>query len=226
MGNPNWSLKKTWLYHITAINNLKSMIRSGYIYAVNYKNLPHTSIANEEVQERRACKQVKDGPGGVIHDYVPFYFAPRSPMLYVNHKKSIANAKPQEDIIHLVTYAQKVQEAKIPFVFYDRHAVVEYASVYSSLADLNKIDWEIFFEDPLLGGYAQYWNNRDDENHPKWANRQEIRQAEFLVYHAFPWHLVKGIATIDNQVKNNVENILNEFGITIPVIAKKEWYYE
>ncbi|MGQ7112742.1 DarT ssDNA thymidine ADP-ribosyltransferase family protein, partial [Escherichia sp. TWPC-MK] len=32
-------------------------------------------------QHRRSEMRVTCGPGGVVHDYVPFYFTKRSPML-------------------------------------------------------------------------------------------------------------------------------------------------
>jgi len=38
-------------------------------------------ISMHSVQGHRAVKAVPVPPGGTLHDYVPFYFAPRSPML-------------------------------------------------------------------------------------------------------------------------------------------------
>lgn len=44
-------------------------------------------IAHNTIQDRRAQTYVPCLPGGNPHDYVPFYFAPCSPMLYAAHKE-------------------------------------------------------------------------------------------------------------------------------------------
>ena len=218
---------QTRIFHITALENLPSILQSGRIYSTNTLPCGHSSIANEEVQEKRATKTVALPPHGVIHNYVPFYFAPRSPMLYVNHNGYIANARPQAEIIHFVTYAQTIAEAKIPFVFYDRHAIKALAQPYNNLKDLDKIDWELFFESPPgNGGFATYWHDNPNGSNPKWIGRKEIRQAEFLVFQELPWHCIQGIATKTPEKAKAVEIILKQYGQNdIRVVAKPEWYY-
>ena len=49
----------------------------------------YTNIAYESIQDRRSIKSVPCGVGGSLHDYVPFYFAPRSPMLYTIHRGNL-----------------------------------------------------------------------------------------------------------------------------------------
>ncbi|MDE3037104.1 MAG: DUF4433 domain-containing protein [Pseudomonadota bacterium] len=223
---PENHLGKTRIFHITALENLPSILETGYLYATNHIPCDHCSIANEEVQRTRASKPVPLPPHGVIHDYVPFYFAPRSPMLYVNHKGSIQNARPQEEIVHLVTTAQIIEKAELPFVFYDRHAVKALAQPYNDLEHLNKIDWELFFEPPPgNGGYAAYWHDNPNGSNPKWIGRKEVRQAEFLVHKQLPWQLIAGIATIDKDKAEQVEAILKRYKQKTQVVVKREWYY-
>ncbi len=223
---PKWLFTKTPIYHITAIDNLESILNSGYLYSTNHIPCDKVSIANEEVQQKRSTKKVPLPPHGCIHDYVPFYFAPRSPMLYVNHNGYIENARPQEDIVHLVTYAQLIAENTIPFVFYDRHAVVAVAQPYNDLKDLDKIDWDLFFESPPgNGNYALNWHDRHDERNPKWTNRKEVRQAEFLINEKLPWNLIVGIATMTEDKAIIVQDILNRHNKKTSVKVKPEWYY-
>lgn len=73
---PDWLYKTTFIYHITAIDNLRSVLEAGQLYSTNDRPDNHTSIANADIQSRRATQVVEVEPGGVIHDYVPFYFAP------------------------------------------------------------------------------------------------------------------------------------------------------
>jgi hypothetical protein len=147
---PEKHLLRTPVFHMTHVDNLVNILKEGKLLAKNQvKAQQRISIASEDVQSRREKRLVSKPPGGVLHDYVPFYFAPRSPMLYCNHRGSIPNAYNPADIIYLVTTAQEI-EAKKAVVFFDRHAVLNYAICFNQLKDLDKIDWRIFFEPPLL----------------------------------------------------------------------------
>lgn len=223
---PSRHLIETPIFHITHVNNLEAVLRIGQLVAKN--NLDPgscESIANEEIQGRRARLEVSVPPGGLIHDYVPFYFAPRSPMLYCNHMGSIDNASPQGEIIYLASTAQRVNEAGHAFVFYDRHAVVRYAQVYNDLNSLNQIDWRIFFEPPLVGGYAKYWMDRVDDDRPHWMNRKEVRQAEFLVHQRVTLSCIQEIGTYNSSTKARVKEILKLHDFTCKVSIQPDWYY-
>lgn len=215
----------TWIYHITSIDNLPGILAAGALHSTNHKAGSHVSIANEEVQRHRAAKAVVLTPNGVIHDYVPFYFAPRSPMLYANHRGNLPNARPQSDIIHLVTTAQSVQGAGLPYVFYDHHAVKAFAQCFNRLEDLNKIDWELFFETPLLGGYSKFWQSTATGANPKWIKRMEVRMAEFLVYQRLDWRYIMGIGTQTAPQADKVKETLQHYGLNTPVEVRASWYF-
>ncbi len=81
--------KEILLYHITDFNNLESILEEGKLLASNVvkeKGFEYENIAHNNIQSRRLMKAVPLPPHGDLHDYVPFYFAPRSPMLYAIHK--------------------------------------------------------------------------------------------------------------------------------------------
>jgi hypothetical protein len=62
------------------------------------KEMGYHNIAYQGAQGKRATKLVARPPMGVIHDYVPFYFAPRSPMLFTIDKGCPASAGNGESI--------------------------------------------------------------------------------------------------------------------------------
>ncbi len=113
----------TRIYHITHVDNLASILRSvGLVSTARRLRevIQHTDIAHSHIQDRRSKVQVPCSAGGVLHDYVPFYFAPRSPMLYSN------------------------QTAKLPCCFTDGHAAINYAEFYDDLSLLETtIDWKL-----------------------------------------------------------------------------------
>jgi len=204
-----------WLYHITHIDNLAGIIRAGGLLAHNGVDDAYTDIAHQAIQIRRNNIPVPCKPNGVLHDYVPFYFCSRSPMLYAIHKGNIETYHDgQESIVYLVTTLARVQQSGIPFVFTDGHAIMSFSEFYNDPADLDKIDW------PLMK--AQYWFDTDDD-----PDRKRRRQAEFLLYQQCPWSLIAGIATFDETMKTRVETLLtSEHPDHIPrVKIKKDWYY-
>lgn len=215
----------TWIFHITAIDNLPNILASGGLLATNCKPPGHISIANEEVQRHRATKQVTLPPNGVIHDYVPFYFAPRSPMLYANYRGTHPNARPQSEIVHLCTKVQTIAGAGLPYVFYDHHAVKAFARCFNRLEDLNQIDWDLFYETPLMGGYSQHWKSTHTGANPKWIKRMEVRMAEFLVYQRLDFRYILGIGTQSAPQAAKVQETLQHYGLNTPVGVRAHWYY-
>lgn len=208
----------TWIYRITHINNLPGILQRGRICAPNTTpddGLTYKAIHHQSIQAQRAATPVPCGPGGVIHDYVPFYFATHSPMLYVIHKGNVQGYdEGQEPIIYLASDAQTVASSGAGFVFTDGHAIVALSAFFDELTHLDKVDWHVMT--------LRYWH--DTLQTP---DRKRRRQAEFLVHKFFPWPLIRGIGVINDQVKGRVEAILAGFPqLPSPIVrVKRAWYY-
>jgi ssDNA thymidine ADP-ribosyltransferase, DarT len=188
------------------------------------KKIVHANIAYQGAQGKRATKLVARPPGGVIHDYVPFYFAPRSPMLMaVNEGRVEGCPHRQEDIVHLVTTVEAIVAAHLPYVFYDYNATLGIATCFSHLRDLDKIDWELFHEAPRMNGYCRYWHSRLDNL--RYIRRMETRQAEFLVHKTVPLNLIETIDVYSASKAAGVRAILDEAGVELQVEVKPAWYY-
>jgi len=214
------------IFHITAIDNLAAIGTSHVLLSKNLLlagQVPHASIAYEHIQERRRQTNVSVGPRGTLHDYVPFHFAPRSPMLRAINGGRVPDCPyRQEDIVHLVAHAEDVAVAAVPFVFSNLHAVLDFAEFFTELASLDRIDWPLFFESPTQGGYCRYWNNRPEPRHMR---RKETRQAEFLVHDRFPTSLVREIVVYNAAAEARVRAVLQQVGWQVPVRVYPAWYY-
>jgi hypothetical protein len=222
---PPWLFQTTWIYHITHIQNLPKILESGKLVCKNSLREEAVDISLGNVQRKRSAKEVVLPPGGRLHDYVPFYFAPRSPMLFKNHRCACTeNYKPQHEIIHLVTTAEHAAN-RHAFVFYDHHAISYRAKPYHRLTDLTAIEWDLFFEPPIIGEYAKYWQNKDDPRNPKWNYREEVRQAEFLVYRELPWQEILKIGVLNSEVARKTVAILEKHNQGTLVETKPEWYF-
>ena len=215
------------IFHITAIPNLPGIAKSKMLYAnavLQKKKLQHANIAYQGAQGKRATKMVAKPPGGFIHDYVPFYFAPRSPMLAAINAGLVEGCvHRQPDIIHFVSNVEAVVEEGLDFVFYDHNATLNFAKCFNDLADVDKIDWDLFFEAPRLDGYCQYYF--DDVNNPRYIRRKATRQAEFLVYKNFPLSLMNSVGVYSREKAAEVQEIFDEADIDIPIEVKTAWYH-
>lgn len=137
-------LEKIWLYHITHIDNLAAILVQHHWLAHNLIQPTYTNIAHQNIQTRRHTKHITCNTGGVLHDYVPFYFCRRSPMLYAIHKGTVAGyTGTQQDVIYLVANLADLQSSRLTWVFTDGHAAMGLSDFYTDIKDLNQIDWNL-----------------------------------------------------------------------------------
>jgi hypothetical protein len=216
----------TPIFHITAIDNLQSIVKSGLLSKnqVAARRVNFANIAFQSVQGHRSVKTVPIAPGGNLHDYVPFHFAPRSPMLMTINAGNVEGCDyRQDDIVHLKTTVEAVGAAGLPFVFTNYHAVKAFAEFFSDPKDLDKIDWELFFEPPRLGGYCKYWNST--HSNARYALRMETRQAEFLVHDSVPLAVLGQIAVRTENMAERVRGALANTGWIPEIAVIPGWYY-
>jgi len=206
----------TYLFHITNIDNLESIIRADGLYSKNRVSslgLSYTSIANENIQEQRTTLTIPFNPGGCLHDYVPFFFCIRPPMLYLIKQGGVETySGNQEEIIYLVTAIELIVKHSLQFVFTDGHAIMKITQFYDSLDELNKIDWKLI--------RAKYWADTTDD-----PDRKRRRQAEFLLYEHLPWCLIKGLVVFNERMLGTVNEILKGHKHVPKVYVKQGWYY-
>lgn len=206
----------TKIYHITPLENLPSIIENGGLLAFSNCfecEIQYSSIAHSNIQDRREITNVKIPPYGTLHDYVPFYFAPRSPMLYTISRGNVEGYKgDQRQIIHLVSSVQEVINKNIPFAFTDGHAIMQFTNFYNQESDLEHIDWQIMKE--------KYWFDTNED-----GDRKRRRQAEFLAYKSFPWNLVSEIGVMDKEIAEQANNCIKKSVHKPGIIVKENWYY-
>ncbi len=179
-----------FIYHFSHIDNLPGLLKRGLL-STNHPNFPnhHRSIAAAGIQERRARMVVPCGPGGCVHDYVPFYFGALSPMLLrVVRNKNVD----QSDILYF----------EFPISIVDRHdAVFANASAntavapqfYASADQLDQLDWSAID--------SRKWGSPDD------AHRHR-RMAEALVRGSLPITAATRCVVWNEGIKKRVQDIV------------------
>ncbi|MBG9587219.1 type II toxin-antitoxin system toxin DNA ADP-ribosyl transferase DarT [Cytobacillus firmus] len=205
-----------FLYHITHYRNLPSILENGELLAyskISYDKISYNDIAHQNIQSRRSTTTIEVSPYGMLHDYVPFYFAPRSPMLYaINNGKVEGFKGTQDDIIYLVTKTNKILDSGRDFVFTDGHAIMALTEFYNDLTYLDEIDWSVM--------ESKYWNDTDE-----FPDRKRRRQAEFLVHESVPLEFLIGIGVRNERIKTIVEEFIKDYSVNMKILQKPSFYY-
>jgi len=208
----------TPILRLIHIDNLELCLAREGLYAPNHQpgdGLEYRTIHNLAVQASRHDWEIPCGPGGSMHDYVPFYFGPLSPMMLNLKTGRVAGyTDGQEPLIYLVSTAQKVQESGAEFVFSDGHGLAAFTEWFDDLDCLEQIDWQVVA--------ARYWSDNPDD-----MDRQRKKQAEFLVHRFCPWPLIGEIVVMSRGMQERVEAVLARYPETAhrTVSVRRDWYY-
>lgn len=206
-------MERRRIYHITHVDNLRSIVTEGRLWSDAQRlarDLNTTNIGHAHIKERRLRRPVCCAAGGMLGDYVPFNFCPRSVMLYVIHCGSVQGYDGgQEPILHLVSSVGTALGCDRPWAFTNRHADLAYAEYFDSLDEENQVDWRVM--------RLKYWAS-DEQT-------KEKRQAEFLVHEWFPFDSIEEIGVRSRTVAQQVKTILRDTGFDPPVSTRPSWYY-
>jgi hypothetical protein len=202
-----------YVFRITHRNNLKWILDHGLHCATSKIRDPDfVAIGSQEIIDRRNDRVVPLSPGGVLSDYVPFYFTPCSPMLYnIVTGRNVPKVE-RSDIIFLVSSVEHLRSRSVEFVFTDRHALVIYSRFYGPEDDLSVVDWGLL-------------QRRDFSRDPEDPDKLERYQAELLVYRNVPVDAITGIACYNDEVLNGIAELVGDSGVNVPVHVGKGWFF-
>lgn len=208
---------KQKIYHVLHMDRLSSVLKDGSLFSdQQMAKRPNsgTTIGMGEIKCRRLEEiTVSCYENLFVGECVPFYFCPRSIMLYLmfknNHPELIYDGG-QEPIIHLEADMDNVlkwaEDNNIRWAFSLINAGTRYAEFRNTREALSEINWDAVHTD-------------------NWQKVQEEKQAEFLVENAFPIDLVERIGVFSKNIANNVKGILDADSCNIPIEVMRTWYY-
>ncbi len=207
------------VYHITHINNIEFITSAGLIWSDERRiknGVDCQVIGMSEIKQRRLEElPVTCHPGTRVGEYVPFYFCPRSIMLYILHRGNhadISYRQGQKPIVHLqadlfdtIAWAQA---NSVRWAFSTVNAGARYAEFFSDVAELHQINWDAVAQDDF----------RSPET-------KEGKQAEFLIFESFPWNLVEKIGVIDAEIAGKASVAICG-ALHHPIVnVERTWYF-
>ena len=204
------------IYHIVHLDRLPSIIEDEYLWSdaeARRREVGGTTIGMNNIKQRRLATRLTSHPDLYVGDCVPFYFCPRSVMLYVIHAGNhlhLSYRGGQEPIIHLEADLRRVvavaDNHSRRWAFTSANAASSYFDDFNDLSQLSKLDWDAIQAN-------------------RWTDRKESKQAEFLVEESFPWHMVSRIGVKSARIGTRVLNLLQKTDHRPQVEIKPGWYY-
>lgn len=206
--------EKALIWRIVHRDNLPWILVNGlYCGNSSMKSSSWASLGNPELIDKRANHPVRLLPGGLLNDYIPFYFTPFSPMLRNIHTGwGGIQKRSNEEIVILVSSLHHIAKLGVPFLFTDSHAYYQWADYFSDLVHLDKIDW------PLL-------QRRDFKRDPEDPAKFERYQAEALIHQHLPVKGLLGIVCYTETLKKHIEQEIQIRNLNLPVYVRRGWYF-
>lgn len=211
------------IYHILHVDRLPSVVADGHLWCDAEsirRSPPGTIIGMNRIKQRRLSElTLASYPDLNVGDFVPFYFCPRSIMLYLIYRANDPELNyhgGQGPIVHLesdllaaVEWAEQRQQR---WAFTLSNAGAYYFEDRCDLTQLDELNWNAIQTNRWSGNGVS-------------PSVKEGKQAEFLVEYSFPWHLVERIGVHSRAIYQRVVNALPENGHRPSVDILSQWYY-
>jgi hypothetical protein len=207
------------IYHITHLRNLAQIVATGGLWSDAgriERGLDCKIVGMSEIKRRRLEElEVGCHPATKVGQYVPFYFCPRSIMLYILHQGNhpdLEYREGQQPIVHLQADLRAAVEwadrNAVRWAFSTSNAGARYTNFYASLNHLHEVNWTAVAATDFRS-----------------AEIKDGRQAEFLMHNWFPWELVEKVGVFD---QNALDEALKALAVAehAPIVnIERGWYY-
>jgi len=207
------------IYHITHIENIANIVRAGSLWSDAERirrGLLCEIVGMSEIKRRRLEEiRVDCHLGTMVGNYVPWYYCPRSVMLYILYRGNSPGLDyhgGQRPIVHLQADLNAVldwaETHNVRWAFSRGNAGAYYATFSKTRHELGTLNW--------ISIAQTDWRNPDVK---------EAKQAELLIDTSFPWNLVEAIGVLDGQMAQQVEASIADADHEPRITVEPSWYY-
>lgn len=209
------------IFHIAHVDRLASIAGDGWIHSdagIRQLQREGTVIGMSTIKQRRMTTLLDSHADLAVGSCAPFYFCPRSVMLYMIHMRhaELAYQGGQQPIVHLeADFHQAVAWAKDNekrWAITLSNAGSYYFEDRCEIDALEELNWEAIA--------ARRWGGNGVDRSVK-----EGKQAEFLMEAAFPWHLINRITVYSQAIALRADAALKGLGHRPSIQVRPDWYY-
>ena len=197
------------IYHITDVGNLPSILTDdGLCSDAAMAQRKTTVIGYNHIKQRRLTEiRVPCCSNRFVGEFVPFYFCPRSPMLYAINKGNTGRPLGcQATIVHLVSNIGTAIGLGQAWAIGDGNAGAFHTAFDAKMSALNGLDW------PAIRA-------------TNWQGKTHEKSAEFLIEDFFPWSGIQQIGCHNSNVAQKVETAIQSHSHQPSVDVQPTWYY-
>lgn len=211
------NINDTYLYRIVHIDNLEFILCNNRLttYSHAYSDSNYVGIGEGELINLRTNHTIVTTNSGNSYcpscDFLPFYFSPRSVMLYRIKTGWNVPKIEQEKIIYFVYKLSDIIEHS-NFLFTDGHGYAKITQWFDDIAFLNQIDASDIKRSD--------WNNTEAD-----ADRQRRKQAEFWIENEIVLNLTTGIGVYNENALHLAQELCAKHKRQIEIKVKPEYYY-
>ena len=197
------------IYHITDVANLSGILAENGLHADAVMAKRNPEVIGYDHIKRRRMKQIPIPccTWRYVGEFVPFYFCPRSPMLFTINKGNTGRPQGcQHTILHLVSTMAAGIATEKSWAVSSGNAGAFHTTFAAKLEALDTLDWEAI-------------------RAIQWEGKQHQKSAEFLVADFFPWSAIREICCQNSTTADKVRSLLVNVSHQPVVTVKTNWYY-
>lgn len=208
---------KLRIFHICHVDNLPSIVADGHLWPDSrmHTKADTTIIGMPSIKRKRLELPVGCHNGLHVGECVPFYFCPRSVMLYIisrgNHP-NLQYAGGQKPIVHLGAFLHEAiawaETNGQRWAFSPTNAGSAYTEFHTGTQHLDRVDWSAV--------NARNWRASEIKEH---------KQAEFLMEGRFPWHLIRAIGVMTQDMVSPIHMAMHNAIHRPQILIRPDWYY-
>lgn len=204
---------KVLIYHITDVSNLPHILAAGGLHSeatLQIAGVQPTVIGHSNIKQRRLQEIAVPCCGNrFVGEFVPFYFCPRSPMLFTINRGNTGRAPGcQKEIVHLVSSMEIALGLGRDWAFSNGNAGAYLTDFFADVSQLAELDWGIIQSNDWAGEF-----------------RRGKKAAEFLVADFFAWEGVRLVGCHNATIAQQVHEILAGSVNAPAVKIRQDWYY-
>lgn len=197
------------IYHITDVANLPGILAEGGLLSDAAVAQRHRTVIGYDHIKLRRLREITVPCCGsrFVGEFVPFYFCPRSPMLFaINRGNTGRQPGCQRAIVHLVSTLKAGMATGRRWAVSSGNAGARHTTFESQMLALATLDWDAI-------------------RATSWKGQQHQKSAEFLVEDIFPWSAITQIGCQNSAIAREVADMLRNQAHRPTVEVKPDWYY-
>jgi hypothetical protein len=208
----------TRIYHITHVENLGSITATGGLLSdaeMIARGGPQVAVGMSDIKRRRLDLELKCHAGDKVGEYVPFFFCPRSVMLYIlrmGNRPGLTYLGGQGPMVHLEIDVKRAiewaAEEGVRWAFTNGNAAIAYTDFFSAEDDLEQVNWDAVAANDFRNSRVR-----------------EAKEAEFLVKRFVPWELVERVGVHSETVSEEAAVAIGPGGHRPSVEVCRGWYF-